>query len=79
MPKPPKPVSELDQSKVGLQDDHDPRDPAQKQNDKSKGEFKPPKQPAGPSIATRRAEAKWTRRDCLTTRVSSADSSPFLI
>ena len=48
MPKPPKPVSELDQSKVGLQDDHDPRDPAQKQNDKSKGEFKPPKQPAGP-------------------------------
>ena len=47
MPKPPKPVSELDQSKVGLQDDHDPRDPAQKQNDKSKGECEPPKQPAG--------------------------------
>jgi len=25
------------------------------------------------TIATGRAEAKWTRRDCLTTRVSSAD------
>ena len=48
MPKPPKPVSELDQSKIGLQDDHDPRDPAQKQNDKSKDDFKPSKQPAGP-------------------------------
>jgi hypothetical protein len=34
MPKPPKPISDLDQKKVGLQDDHDPRDPAQKQNDK---------------------------------------------
>ena len=27
MPKPPKPMNELDQSKAGLQDDHDPRDP----------------------------------------------------
>jgi len=37
MPKPPKPVSDLDQSKAGLQDDHDPRDPAQKQNDVPEG------------------------------------------
>ena len=28
MPKPPKTVSDLDQSKAGFQDDHDPRDPA---------------------------------------------------
>ena len=28
MPKPAKTVSNLDQSKAGLQDDHDPRDPA---------------------------------------------------
>ena len=33
MPKPPKPISEIDQSKAGLQDDHDARDPVQKQND----------------------------------------------
>ena len=31
-----------------MQDDHDPRDTGQQQNDKRKGEFKPPKQPAGP-------------------------------
>ena len=36
MPKPPKPTSELDQSKAGLQDDHDARDPAQQQNDQPK-------------------------------------------
>ena len=58
MPKPPKPVSELDQSKVGLQDDHDPRDPAQKQNDKSKDEFKPSKQPAGPYDRDKGSEGK---------------------
>ena len=40
MPKPPKPVSDLDQSKVGLQDDHDPRDPAQEQ---AEGRANPPK------------------------------------
>ena len=48
MPKPPKPVSDIDQRKAGLQDDHDPRDPAQEQNDKPKGDFKPPKQSGGP-------------------------------
>ena len=58
MPKPPKPVSELDQSKVGLQDDHDPRDPAQKQNDKSKDDFKPSKQPAGPYDRDKVSEGK---------------------
>jgi hypothetical protein len=41
-------MTELDQQKAGLQDDHDPGDPGQKQNDKPKGDFKPPKQPAGP-------------------------------
>lgn len=59
MPKPPKPISE--ESKAGLQDDHDPRDPAQQGNlpntqreggqhvNEGKGEdFKTPKQPAGP-------------------------------
>ncbi len=30
-------VTGLDQSKRGLQGDHDPREPAQKQNDKKKG------------------------------------------
>jgi hypothetical protein len=35
-------MNNLDQQKAGLQDDHDPRDPAQKQNDKSKGDCKPP-------------------------------------
>ena len=33
------------QQKPGLQDDHDPRELAQKQNDK-KGDFKPAKQPS---------------------------------
>ena len=41
-------MNELDQQKAGLQDDHDPRDIGRKQNDKPKGGFKPPKQPAGP-------------------------------
>ena len=51
MPKPPKPMNELDQSKAGLQDDHDPRDPVQKQNelpegvkDKQHGVQNPPKE-----------------------------------
>ena len=48
MPKPPKPITELGQRKAGLQDDHDARDIGQQQNDKRKGDFKPPKQPAGP-------------------------------
>ena len=48
MPKPPKPATELDQQKAGLQDDHDPRDIGQQQNDKPKGDFRPPKQPAVP-------------------------------
>jgi hypothetical protein len=39
-------MDELDRRKAGLQDDHDPRDPAQQQNDKPKGDFKPRKQPA---------------------------------
>ena len=38
--------TDLDQSKRGLQDDHDPSDLGQKQNDKLQGDFKPPKQPA---------------------------------
>jgi hypothetical protein len=41
-------MNKLDRRKAGLQDDHDPRDPAQRQNDKPKGDFKPPKQPAVP-------------------------------
>jgi hypothetical protein len=41
-------MNKLDQQKAGLQDDHDPSDPAQKQNDKPKGDFKPPSQPSGP-------------------------------
>jgi hypothetical protein len=41
-------MNKLDQQKAGLQDDHDPRDLAQKQNDNPKGDFKPPKQPSGP-------------------------------
>jgi hypothetical protein len=41
-------MNELDQQKAGLHDDHDPGDLGQKQNDKRKGDFKPPKQPAGP-------------------------------
>ena len=51
MPKPPTPMNELDQSKAGLQDDHDPRDPVQKQNelpegvkDKQHGVQNPPKE-----------------------------------
>ena len=51
MPKPPKPVNDLDRSKAGLQDDHDPRDPAQEQNDlpasimdKQQGVQNPPKE-----------------------------------
>ena len=48
MPKPPKVVTELDQRKAGLQDDHDPRDNSQKQNDKPKGDFRPPEQTGGP-------------------------------
>jgi hypothetical protein len=40
--------TDLDQSKRGLQDDHDPSDIGQKLNDKTKGDFKPTKQPAGP-------------------------------
>ena len=39
MPNPPKPISDLDQSKAGLQDDHDPRDIGQKQNDVPEGEI----------------------------------------
>jgi hypothetical protein len=35
-----------DQNKAGLQDDHDPRDPAQQQNDKPKGS-QPDVQPDG--------------------------------
>lgn len=38
MPKPRKPISELDQAKVGLQDDHDPRDPAQGEQKKQPGQ-----------------------------------------
>lgn len=45
-------MGKFDQQKAGLQDDHDPRDPAQEQNAEP-GDFKPPKQPAGPSTATR--------------------------
>lgn len=41
-------MNKPDQQKAGLQDDHDPRDPVQKQNYKPKGDFKPPKQPIGP-------------------------------
>ena len=41
-------LSEEDQRKVGLQDDHDPRDIGQQQNDKPKEDFKSPKQPSGP-------------------------------
>jgi hypothetical protein len=41
-------MNNFDQRKAGLQDDHDPSDISQKQNDKPKGDFKPPKQPAGP-------------------------------
>ena len=41
-------MNKLDQQKVGLQDDHDPRDLGQKQNDKPKGDFKSRRQPAGP-------------------------------
>ena len=48
MPKPPKPITELGQRKARLQDAPDPRDTGQQQNDKRKGDFKPPKQPAGP-------------------------------
>jgi hypothetical protein len=48
MPKEPHPLSELDRRKAGLADDHDPRDPAQQQNDRPKGDDKPPRQPAGP-------------------------------
>ena len=51
MPKPPKPMNDLDQSKAGLQDDHDPRDIGQKQNDvpeeikdKQHGVQNPPKE-----------------------------------
>ena len=43
-----KPIAELDQTKAGLQDDHDARDIGQQQNDKGQGDFEPPKQPAGP-------------------------------
>ena len=51
MPKSPKPISEG--SKAGLQDDHDPRDPAPQGTlpnvNEGKGQdFKTPKQPAGP-------------------------------
>jgi len=42
VPKPPTPISELDQTKAGLQDDPDPRDPAQQQNDMPKGDDKAP-------------------------------------
>jgi hypothetical protein len=38
MPKPPKPITDLDQAKRGLQDDHDPRDAAQQENDDPKGD-----------------------------------------
>jgi hypothetical protein len=48
MPKPPKPMTELDQAKAGLQDDHDPNDIGQQQNDKPKGDSRPPERPAGP-------------------------------
>jgi hypothetical protein len=48
VPKPPKPVSDIDQRKAGLQGDHDPCDPVQLQNDKPKGDFTPPKQKGGP-------------------------------
>ena len=41
-------MSDLDQQKAGLQDDHNPRDIGQRQNDKPKGDYKPPKQPSGP-------------------------------
>ena len=44
-------MQKLDQAKAGLQDDHDPRDPAQKQNDvpagikdKQHGVQNPPKE-----------------------------------
>jgi hypothetical protein len=47
VPKPPKPVSDIDQRKAGLQGDHDPRDPVQQQNDKPKGDFTPPNKRAG--------------------------------
>jgi hypothetical protein len=40
-------MNTFDQRKAALRDDHDPRDPAQKQNGEPKGDFKPPKQPAG--------------------------------
>ena len=45
---PPKSITDLDQTKAGLQDDHDPNDIGQQQNGKPKSDFKPPKQPAGP-------------------------------
>jgi hypothetical protein len=41
-------MTKFDQRKAGLQDDHDPHDPAQKQNDKPKGGFKPSRQPSAP-------------------------------
>jgi hypothetical protein len=47
-------MNELTNKKAGLQDDHDPRDLDQKQNDKPKGDLKPPKQRSDRTIATRR-------------------------
>ena len=44
--------ADLDQRKRGLEDDHDPSDLGQKQNNKPKGDFKPPKQPPGRTTAT---------------------------
>jgi hypothetical protein len=41
-------MNKLDQQKAGLQDDHDPRDLGQKQNNRPKGDLKPPMQPIGP-------------------------------
>ena len=41
-------MNKFDQQKAGLQDDHDPRDSAQKQNDKPKADDKPPSVEATP-------------------------------
>jgi hypothetical protein len=56
-------MSNPGQRKAGLQDDHDPRDPAQKENDKPKGDFKPPKQPAGPYDRDKKSDEQFPPGD----------------
>ena len=86
MPTPPKPISE--EAKGGLQDDHDPRDPARRAtmpsvqreggshvNEEGR-RLHPPKEPAGPVTETTRAAAKWISSGCLRTTASTASGFP---